>query len=310
MATLEHKEMPETEGGEGGVRRRDFINIAAVSFAGVGAVAVVLPLINQMNPSADVLAQATTAALEVPGLRVIGTAADKAAVLSFTIEGIHPHDLGTILDSEGVAIRTGHHCAMPVMEFFGVPATARASFACYNDDEDIARLVGAQVVVGAREARRGRAGAQLRDCEGLFVVGSEVQDPRDVRVAQRGQHLGRAAEADHVVVARRSVAQDLDGDLAVEGVVVGGVDDAHRAGAEVVEDGEAADLRADLRGGQRLGQREVLLGALGDRRGEHDGALGRVDAGGQSGAGARDRGLGRARDQIRMWANVGHWHRC
>jgi len=60
MATLEHKEMPETEGGEGGVRRRDFINIAAVSFAGVGAVAVVLPLINQMNPSADVLAQATT----------------------------------------------------------------------------------------------------------------------------------------------------------------------------------------------------------------------------------------------------------
>ncbi|MCW5569987.1 MAG: aminotransferase class V-fold PLP-dependent enzyme, partial [Steroidobacteraceae bacterium] len=89
------------------------------------------------------LAQATEAALGIPGLRVVGTAADKAAVLSFTVDGIHPHDLGTILDSEGVAIRTGHHCAMPVMDFFGVPATARASFACYNDDQDVARLVAA-----------------------------------------------------------------------------------------------------------------------------------------------------------------------
>lgn len=89
------------------------------------------------------LAQATAAALDVPGLRVIGTAADKAAVLSFTIEGIHPHDLGTILDHEGVAIRTGHHCAMPVMEYFDVPATARASFACYNDEADVERFVSA-----------------------------------------------------------------------------------------------------------------------------------------------------------------------
>ena len=64
-------------------------------------------------------------------------------MLSFTIEGIHPHDLGTILDSEGVAIRTGHHCAMPVMDFFGLPATARASFACYNDDADVSQLIGA-----------------------------------------------------------------------------------------------------------------------------------------------------------------------
>ena len=89
------------------------------------------------------LAKATAAALGIPGLRVIGTAADKAAVLSFTVEGIHPHDLGTILDHEGVAIRTGHHCAMPVMDFFGIPATARASFACYNDDADIERLIRA-----------------------------------------------------------------------------------------------------------------------------------------------------------------------
>ena len=89
------------------------------------------------------LAKATAAALGIPGLRVIGTAAEKAAVLSFTVGGIHPHDLGTILDHEGVAIRTGHHCAMPVMDFFGIPATARASFACYNDDADIERLIRA-----------------------------------------------------------------------------------------------------------------------------------------------------------------------
>ena len=63
----------------------------------------------------------------IPGLRIIGTAPHKAAVVSFTLEGIHPHDIGTILDTEGVAVRTGHHCAMPVMDFFDVPATARAS---------------------------------------------------------------------------------------------------------------------------------------------------------------------------------------
>jgi cysteine desulfurase/selenocysteine lyase len=79
----------------------------------------------------------------VPGLRFVGTAPDKAAVVSFTIDRVHPHDLGTILDHEGVAIRTGHHCAMPVMEFFGLPATARASFAFYNTRAEIDRLVAA-----------------------------------------------------------------------------------------------------------------------------------------------------------------------
>jgi cysteine desulfurase/selenocysteine lyase len=78
---------------------------------------------------------------EVPGARLIGTAAHKASVLSFVVDGIHAHDLGTIVDSEGVAIRTGHHCAMPVMERFGVAATARASFAFYNDEEDVDRLL-------------------------------------------------------------------------------------------------------------------------------------------------------------------------
>jgi cysteine desulfurase / selenocysteine lyase len=80
---------------------------------------------------------------EVPGLEFIGTAPEKAAVVSFTLGQVHPHDLGTILDHEGVAIRTGHHCAMPVMDFFGVPATARASFAFYNTRGEIDQLVAA-----------------------------------------------------------------------------------------------------------------------------------------------------------------------
>jgi cysteine desulfurase/selenocysteine lyase len=78
---------------------------------------------------------------EVPGVRLIGTAAHKASVLSFVVDGIHAHDLGTIVDREGVAIRTGHHCAMPVMERFGVAATARASFAFYNTRDDVDRLI-------------------------------------------------------------------------------------------------------------------------------------------------------------------------
>ncbi len=91
----------------------------------------------------ELLAYATEAVQEVPGVRLIGTAKHKASVLSFVVDGIHPHDLGTILDNEGVAIRAGHHCAMPVMERFQVPATARASFAFYNNREDADKLVAA-----------------------------------------------------------------------------------------------------------------------------------------------------------------------
>ncbi len=90
---------------------------------------------------ASLLGYATERLQELPGARVIGTAREKSGVLSFTLADIHPHDLGTILDQEGVAIRTGHHCAMPVMEHFRVPATARASFALYNDREDVDRLI-------------------------------------------------------------------------------------------------------------------------------------------------------------------------
>jgi cysteine desulfurase/selenocysteine lyase len=92
---------------------------------------------------ARLLELATAELLRLPEIEIIGTAAHKASVLSFTMKGVHPHDLGTILDAEGVAVRTGHHCAMPVMTFFGLPATARASFGCYNNEADVAALVAA-----------------------------------------------------------------------------------------------------------------------------------------------------------------------
>jgi cysteine desulfurase/selenocysteine lyase len=91
----------------------------------------------------ELLEYATQKLSAVPGLRIIGTARAKAAVVSFVLEGIHPHDIGTILDTEGVAIRTGHHCAMPVMDFFSVPATARASLSFYNTRGEVDRLVAA-----------------------------------------------------------------------------------------------------------------------------------------------------------------------
>jgi cysteine desulfurase / selenocysteine lyase len=91
----------------------------------------------------ELLVYATGRLTKIPGLRIIGTAPEKAAVISFVLDGIHPHDIGTIVDTEGVAIRTGHHCAMPVMDFFKVPATARASFSFYNTFEEIDRLVDA-----------------------------------------------------------------------------------------------------------------------------------------------------------------------
>ncbi|HEV7139272.1 MAG TPA: cysteine desulfurase [Steroidobacteraceae bacterium] len=89
------------------------------------------------------LEHATRELQRIPGIEIIGTAPHKAAVLSFTLQGVHPHDLGTILDAEGIAVRTGHHCAMPVMTFFDIPATARASFGCYNTEAEVASLVAA-----------------------------------------------------------------------------------------------------------------------------------------------------------------------
>jgi cysteine desulfurase/selenocysteine lyase len=89
----------------------------------------------------DLLVYGTERLKEVPGLRLIGTARDKAAVLSFVLDGVHPHDVGTILDREGIAVRTGHHCAMPIMTRFDIAATTRASFAVYNTRQEVDALV-------------------------------------------------------------------------------------------------------------------------------------------------------------------------
>jgi cysteine desulfurase / selenocysteine lyase len=89
----------------------------------------------------DLLAYATERVSALDGVKLIGTAAEKASVLSFTLEEVHPHDIGTILDQEGIAVRTGHHCAQPVMERYGIPATVRASFAAYNTREEVDALV-------------------------------------------------------------------------------------------------------------------------------------------------------------------------
>jgi cysteine desulfurase/selenocysteine lyase len=97
----------------------------------------------------ELLAYATRKLSAMPGLTIIGTAAKKVGVISFTIDGIHPHDLGTILDEHGIAIRAGHHCAMPLMDFFKLPATARASFGIYNTRTDVDQLV-----IALEEAQR------------------------------------------------------------------------------------------------------------------------------------------------------------
>ena len=89
----------------------------------------------------ELLRYATDQMGALPGVRLIGTAQDKAAVLSFAVQGIHPHDMGTLLNQEGVAVRTGHHCAQPLMARLGVVATSRASFAFYNTMADVDALV-------------------------------------------------------------------------------------------------------------------------------------------------------------------------
>jgi len=91
----------------------------------------------------ELLEYATARLGDIPGVTIVGTAAEKASVLSFTIDNVHPHDIGTILDQQGIAVRAGHHCAQPVMQFFDVPATARASFAFYNTREEVDKLADA-----------------------------------------------------------------------------------------------------------------------------------------------------------------------
>jgi cysteine desulfurase/selenocysteine lyase len=110
---------------------------------GLGAAIDYLASVGQARVAAheqELLDYATARLAAVPGLTLVGTAPAKCSLVSFTVEGVHPHDLGTVLDAHGVAVRTGHHCAMPVMEFFGVPATTRASFGLYNTRGEIDAL--------------------------------------------------------------------------------------------------------------------------------------------------------------------------
>jgi cysteine desulfurase/selenocysteine lyase len=114
--------------------------------SGVIGLGAAIDYVNQLGLDAinaheqDLLGYATVSVSAIPGVHLIGTAKEKAGVVSFVMEGIHPHDIGTILDQEGIAIRAGHHCAQPVMARFGIPATARASFGLYNTKQEVDAL--------------------------------------------------------------------------------------------------------------------------------------------------------------------------
>ena len=117
------------------------------NIAGVVGMGAAIDYVNEIGMEAitayeqDLLAYTTDALRRIPGVRLIGTARERAGAVSFVLDGVHPHDIGTILDQEGIAIRTGHHCTMPLMDRFGVPATARAALAFYNTREEIDALV-------------------------------------------------------------------------------------------------------------------------------------------------------------------------
>ena len=154
------EDMPPWQGGGDMIRQVSFagstwndlpykFEAGTPNIAGVVALGAALEYVQGIGLPAiaaheqELLSYATTRAQDFPGLRIIGTARNKASILSFVMEGVHPHDVGTILDAEGVAVRTGHHCAMPVMEHFGVPATVRASFGLYNTRDEVDALFAA-----------------------------------------------------------------------------------------------------------------------------------------------------------------------
>jgi cysteine desulfurase/selenocysteine lyase len=152
--------LPPWQGGGEMIRRVTFerVRYAGVpqrfeagtqDFAGAVGLAAAIDYLDGLDPEAlarheaRLLDYATERLEAIPGLRLIGRAAHKVPVLSFLVDGVHAHDLGTLLDRKGVAVRTGHHCAMPLMDFYGVPATTRASLAFYNRLDEIDRLADA-----------------------------------------------------------------------------------------------------------------------------------------------------------------------
>lgn len=154
------KEMPPYQGGGDMIEEVSFekttfkpspyrFEAGTPHIAGAIGLATAIDYVQQLGfegigaHEAELLAYGTELLEQIPGLRIIGTAEHKAAILSFVLDGVHPHDIGTILDQEGVAIRAGHHCAQPLMNFFQVPATARASLGCYNTMSDLEALAAA-----------------------------------------------------------------------------------------------------------------------------------------------------------------------
>ncbi len=135
FAKTEYNDLPyKFEAGTPNIAGAIGLGAALDYVAGIGIAAIAAH-------ERDLLDYATARVADIAGLCIVGTAAHKASILSFTLEGVHPHDIGTILDHRGIAIRAGHHCAMPVMQRFGIPGTARASFALYNTRADVDALV-------------------------------------------------------------------------------------------------------------------------------------------------------------------------
>ena len=142
------------------------------------------------------------------GLRIVGTAPSKAAIISFTLDGVHAHDIGTILDREGVAVRAGHHCAQPLMERFGVAATARASFGLYNTREEVDALVA-----GARNGA-GDFRLMLDDLRELYqeVILDHGKQPRNFRHPEHANRRGRMATTRCAATSSPSILEiDEDG---------------------------------------------------------------------------------------------------
>ncbi|MCB1826893.1 MAG: aminotransferase class V-fold PLP-dependent enzyme, partial [Coxiellaceae bacterium] len=152
------EQMPPYQGGGDMIRQVTFektdYNVLPYKFeagtpnmAGAVGTAAAIDYVNRIGMDAivehemELMAYATDVLSSVSGLKIIGTAKEKVSVISFILDTVHPHDIGTILDNEGVAIRVGHHCAMPLMDYFGLAATARASFGIYNNKKDVDRLV-------------------------------------------------------------------------------------------------------------------------------------------------------------------------
>ena len=179
------------------------------------------------------LVYATGALSEIPGVRLVGTAREKTGVLSFVVDGVHPHDIGTIVDQEGIAVRTGHHCAQPVMDRFGMPATARASFAMYNTREEVDALVA-----GVARCAEVLADADLRELYQELILDHAAA--RGISRARRPRPTPRATI--RCAATNFTVYLTLDGDIVADVAVRGlGLRDLDGVGVDDDRGGQGED---------------------------------------------------------------------